>query len=393
MNVVGFKQGVVSLFTVLFTTLLLTVITVSFLRIMLQEQRQSQNQDLSQSAYDSAISGVEDAKRVLRACYQQGAASQACKAIADQTCDTISSAGVVAGVSGQETVVRGESGDTSMNQAYTCVKVIRDTLDYLGDIDTAGKSAIVPLRAKGTFNKVVIEWMHRSSAGGKYSGGDSDVLLSPLASDINHKSLPSESNWNKAAPALMRVTAVLPPDTSSVSTAQLDSDIASTVFLRPWVPATSPNPFGVNVSTDNLARTANGGAGSPAAYIQEVDCSKDMYSDMAYACKATLTMPTGASAPALSQVAFMRLTALYNATSFRITLYNDTDPVEFDGVQPEVDSTGRASDLFRRVISKVSGEFEPPYYVDAALSTTFNLCKDFYITDEAVDANGRTCGD
>ena len=151
------QNGVVSLFTVLFTTLLLTVITVSFLRIMIQEQQQAQNQDLSQSAYDSAVSGVEDAKRVLRACYQLGPASEACLAINNKQCDTIAKA-QVAGNIGQETVIRGDSGDTRMNQAYTCVKIIRDTYDYISDVE-AGSSVIVPLRASGAFNKIVIEWM------------------------------------------------------------------------------------------------------------------------------------------------------------------------------------------------------------------------------------------
>ncbi len=386
-----FEQGVVSLFTVLFTTLLLTVITVSFLRIMVQEQQQAQNQDLSQSAYDSAVSGVEDAKRVLRLCYQQGDTSQACKAINDKRCDTISSAGVVAGSAGQETIIRGESGDTRMNQAYTCVKINRDTYDYLYDIENPGQSVIVPLRATNKFNKIVIEWMHRSSAGGKHSGGSSSTLESPINPD-DKKSLPPESSWNEAAPAVLRVLSVLPPDANKVTNAQLNSRVASTTFLRPWVPETEPLTFGRNIDMSLINRTANGGTGQSS--VQEVDCSKDAYENkMIYACKAILSIPDTESVPAYSQVAFMRLTALYNATSFKVTLFDGDNPVKFDGVQPEVDSTGRAGVLLRRIVSKVSGEFTPPYDVEATLNTTFDLCKDFYLTDSASDANSdSTCG-
>jgi len=377
------QNGVVSLFTVLFTTLLLTVITVSFLRIMIQEQQQAQNQDLSQSAYDSAVSGVEDAKRVLRACYQLGSASEACLAINNKQCDTIAKA-QVAGNIGQETVIRGDSGDTRMNQAYTCVKIIRDTYDYISDVE-AGSSVIVPLRASGAFNKIVIEWMHRS-----YAGGSADVLAPPYATD-DTKSLPQEASWSEASPAVLRTMMVLPPSADKVTNAELDSEVASTVFLRPWVPNTDPSPFGQDVDLGLINRTAGGGTGQ--SEVQQVACSKTKYSEMTYACKATLTMPTGQSVPALSQVAFMRLTSLYNATSFQVRLFNDATAVTFDGVQPEVDSTGRAGVLLRRVVSKVSGEFVPPYDVEAALNTTFDLCKDFYLTDTASDTkSASTCG-
>ena len=52
----------------------------------------------------------------------------------------------------------------------------------------------------------------------------------------------------------------------------------------------------------------------------------------------------------------------------------------FDGVQPAVDSTGRASNLFRRVEARlqIGDDFA---YPDNAIELLNSLCKDFSVTD------------
>ena len=59
------EKGMVSIIVVMFTSLLLIIISVGFVRLMSQEETQASDNNLSQSAYDSAVSGVEDAKSAL----------------------------------------------------------------------------------------------------------------------------------------------------------------------------------------------------------------------------------------------------------------------------------------------------------------------------------------
>mgnify|MGYP000299218717 CR=1 FL=1 len=59
------KKGMVSIFVVIFTTMLIGIIALGFVRQMLLDQQRAINSDLADSAYDSAMAGIADAKRAI----------------------------------------------------------------------------------------------------------------------------------------------------------------------------------------------------------------------------------------------------------------------------------------------------------------------------------------
>ena len=76
-----------------------------FIKLMIMDQRQSSNNDLSQSAYDAALAGVEDAKRVVRAA-QTGNIQAAGVLNGPINCNMVAASGVVGGSSSGETIIK-----------------------------------------------------------------------------------------------------------------------------------------------------------------------------------------------------------------------------------------------------------------------------------------------
>ena len=59
------RRGGASIFIVAFTIIILSIIVLGFTRLIISEATKTSNTDLSQSAYDSALAGIEDAKIAL----------------------------------------------------------------------------------------------------------------------------------------------------------------------------------------------------------------------------------------------------------------------------------------------------------------------------------------
>lgn len=390
------SRGAVSIFIVIFSTLLITTVVVGFIRLMVQEQQQATSSDLSQSALNSAQAGVEDAKRALVRyqdyCLGSTVASTTSECVrldralkSGTQCNTIQESGIAGSPGDTEVVVRQElnDADDQLQQAYTCVKIQLNTIDYIGRLPASG-SRMIPLKATTDFNKVEIEWFSQDDL--KDSSGDgTSVETVSLSTDML---LPSLADWNPNRPALLRTQLIQFGSNFALSDFDKNQDGTSnahTVFMNPS-----------EVGRETLSFADDARLSSLTGSLQQIACDKNFTTattDKLYACKATLTLPNAIGQSDLKRTAYLRLNALYNNnTSFRVQLLQDTTPVTFSSVQPIVDSTGRANDLFRRIQSRVEIDNSTFPFPQSSVELSGSLCKTFLVTDKTSDYVEGTCG-
>lgn len=360
------QRGAVSLFVVVFSALLITIVTISFVQIMLRNQQEATTADLSQSAYDSALAGVEDAKRALvSAATCSGAACDAINASLNSN-DCNSVAAVVGDPSADETLIQQTEGDEALSQAYTCVKVERNTSDLEGTGLGEDKSTLIPLKGESPFDRVEISWKLPSDSN---NGDSSDIDIPASFSD-----LPRKSEWPITRPAILR--AQLIQFSGSIALSDFDSGAnglasnnARTKFLHPSIIGLDGN-------------FTNDSGPTP------VRCDKDEL----YTCKVTLVLPNPRGGTSANRTAFLRLAALYNNADYKLVLKNGDAVVKFAGIQAKVDSTGRAGDLFRRVTARVNLQVNSSFpYPEAAIDLNGSLCKTFRVTDSPGDYDAGGC--
>lgn len=373
------QSGAVSLFVVIFSALLMTIVTVSFVQLMIKDQRQATVSDLSQSAYDSAQAGVEDAKRLLlldQSCRNNTAASTVnCIAIAnaltppsgqsETTCDTLSRAGLVSATNG-ETIIAQSEGDARLDQAYTCVKIRVNTDDYKGSTEV-NESDVVPLQGVDAFDTVELSWFSKEDL----PSDTTNPAIGFPNTGTNVTLPPVGTKWEFNHPPLMRTQLMQLGEGSPLTEFDNQSggkSNANTLFLYPSATGLTEKDFALDARR------------SPTTVPQQIACNTS-FNDGEFACKATLRLPAPITGSSATRNAYLRLTGLYNGAHYKVVLKNGSEVVKFNQVQPEVDSTGRANDMFRRVLARIElkGDF---VYPEAAIDLTGNLCKNFVVTDQ-----------
>lgn len=364
-----YEQGVTSIIIVMFSILLLVTMTVSFMQIMLSEQIRTNDNELSQGAYDSALAGVEDGKRALAACAASGydVNNAACIAINKHECKTVQSSGLAAEENGEVIIKSSTSGSGKQyQQAYTCVKVYRQTREYTGVLEQGG-SSVISLKAVAPFEKMRIYWRVPNTFRVDASSTVSDVTL------------PQLSLWGSGlanpSPSLLRTQFI--QYSGSITPDQFDTDGGRTVYLYPKRSTTIPAPLqSVSLAIDDR----RSGTLQPSPVL----CSPTAVNE-GYHCMAEITSLPGDAA---SRVAYARLTSLYASAEFMIRLIDGTGTiVQFDGVQPSIDSTGRAADVFRRVDARVEliDPNDTMLYPRATVDITKNFCKTFTVSASTND--------
>lgn len=370
MNNKNRQTGAVSLFIVLFAAMLLTVVTVSFSRMMVQDQQQASNQDLSQSAFDSAQAGVQDAQRaILR--YAKGCAlanSTICGQPLDTWKTTCNAALAGLGIPvGGEVKVQQNSEDAGLDQAYTCVKVAMDTDDVLGVLGSDAIT-IIPLRGKGNFDSIRLEWYTSEDLG-------NPKAASVAVNATNPGSLLPKGSWSKDKPSVMRVQLIQYGD-QGFTMSDFDTTIggnsnSNTLFLYPTTLPSGTAFFSDDNRPDRVLGTTSS------------NCRTSLAAG-GYACTQRMLLPSALKVTN-TRTAYLILKPLYNATHYRLQLLRGGTIVPFDGVQPSIDSTGRANDMFRRIetrVNLINANFPFP---KSAIYTEGSVCKNFNVTKTASD--------
>ena len=394
-NSKNFKKGGVSIFIVMVVGVLVSIMSASFLRLMFRDQEQASKLDLSQSAYDSAQAGVEDAKRFLRifrsACGSSGTGSfegvtYNCNAmrsaIQNESCYTLATAGI--GNANGETIVQTNSGaggassrDADLNQAYTCVKLRMNTADFLGRTND-GSPSVINLKGTAAFDRVRIRWHSRENM----TNGN-NIALDSLSNPSVRPRIDSRNWRNQNRPAILKAQfyGYIPgvgKSSSSMDTPYPDDGNGASEML--FYPTNSTSALSSNVSNMPTVRRNESSSQATTDYTF-TRCSDRMDANSnAYACETTVNIGRSVSS---NDVLYLRLTPLMNDSNFKVELLNGDNVVDFAGVQPKVDSTGRANTQLRRVESRIGfndTNFPVPLFSAQTENEKEPICKDFSVT-------------
>ena len=412
------KKGVAAIYVVVFTTMLIGIITLSFLRIMLSESGRTLNDTLSDSAYNAALAGVEDAKYVI-ARYQQDIAnnntgSEIVKQLesnTDNNCDIISDA-LELTKNNEYSVGTDDSGQTFQDQAYTCV-MIDLSGDFKGVLSTNNPTLVVPLKPSGNENNTVndvagvdITWTMGSDDVSSFTGGGLKSLDgSGLSNFVNNEGAISDPSNNavlgqkgikdnNVPTALngLRVMLVQSPDpvlNPGLNPDYYSSEPDGSPEDSPECGRTNRGTLMLLASSDEdlkneftacqFVRSADKNLNAPLG----VRCNSD-------SCTATLKFPKpkGGDGSRNPDNFFLVLNQLYSEPSIKVTvnmINNKGNTIDFFNVQPIVDATGRSGDLFRRVEARIGTDNGASLVPTAELSTNSAINKDFPVTKNCID--------
>lgn len=393
----NFKKGGVSIFIVIVVGVLVSIMSASFLRLMFRDQEQASKLDLSQSAYDSAQAGVEDAKRFLRifrsACGPSGTGDfegghYDCNAMRDairsDSCYVLATAKI--GNANSETIIQTNSSsggassrDADLNQAYTCVKLKMNTADFLGRTND-GTPSVINLKGATAFNRVRIRWHSRENM----TNGD-NISLDTLSNPSVRPRIDSRNWRSQNRPAILKAQFYGYVPGSGGSSTNMDTpypDDGNGASEMLFYPTNSTSALSSNVSNMPTVRRNKSSSQATTDYTF-TRCSDRMDANSnAYACETTVNIGRVRGVQP-SDVLYLRLTPLMNDSNFKVELLNGDNVVDFAGVQPKVDSTGRANTQLRRVESRIGfndTSFPVPLFSAQTENEKEPICKDFSVT-------------
>lgn len=425
------KKGMASLYLVAFTTLLLGIVTMSFARVMISESREASNSDLSQSAFDSALAGIEDAKTAIimyETCLNKSDGTKVGNGVECGNVKAWMAEGfntgncdVIKKILSNNPNADGEvEVSKNLNQYYTCVPIANDAPTYRSVLNEDTRSRVIPAKiekaADGSsqYDKVVgieLQWFTPesdadASTNVKYMISDA-TTANPLP--LLSKSAAMDTTDAKAAPIL---AFELFQTDENFTMAQLDLNNENNTgtdhaMIMLYPDDTEANDDrGTFVSARNLLDASskssqaaiNASANSANSVVPKVvSCG---YKDGGARCRATIQFPATYKGEARAEQTFLfRVSLPYGSpqTDFSIKPCVEisgekcTKYANFTGAQYIVDSTGRASTLYRRIIARIetAPKFIFPEYAVQVSGNNSIVEKNFWVAENCWSTDGK----
>lgn len=421
------KRGVASFYIVTFSTLILMIITASFATVIISEINRTSNDDLSQSAYDSALAGIEDAKIAFanyQRCLENGYTIASAKApnndnnisceeiiywMNNPDCDMVghilgrisetssSQNGDNTEVSLGSTTTTTGSSETSLNQAYTCVVVDKELDDYRSELTTAADTKIVGIKFNSNeanaLSKVRLSWYSINPETpfkfGDTRNGGSEAAFKP------------KTDTGLIAPPVLEFQLV---QTAGVFTVQQligHTDSSSTQTDRGTLYLVPKKGNATNtISAKALLDSNNLQVKNLPKFVECRDSSNSTASD--YSCTVDIELPMPIGGNRNKDTLLFALSLPYNQpeTDFSMEFFCGTEhcgsvmngevrtqQLSIHDTQVKIDSTGRANDLFRRVEVRLETQdtsLPYPYYAMQILSndSDYTVSKDMIVSCE-----------
>lgn len=392
------QRGAAAIFIVAFFTLLIGVIVVSFANIVIQSQKQSLNNDLSQSAYDAAMGGNEDALRALKWYAQKcnnipigarGANEADCKNIEDgkrcnlQNVTIDKRSEILPGTQYIDNEVRlsQSSNDDALDQAYSCVRLKTVTSDAQLDLWNGKSASLIPLKTvnNDSFDTIDLHW---HTVGEGLNVAEGTIVLDNVA-NASSASLPqSGTQWNNHKPPIIRIE-IIPVMRGNITISDTDNQ-TKTLFLYPSSSAVAATSVDVNGTDDRLNPKIN--------LPQPVRCNTAAVKGQ-YVCGVKLVNLNYINGDSANTDFYVRVTSLYNNTTFKMELYQGATLRNLNNVAPLIETTGRANDVYRHIQTRVMTETADNPTKDGGFDVTQGVCKNFqvpeYTDDCPVGSNTR----
>ncbi len=412
--------------------LLFGVIAAGFITLMVNEMGKSSENNLSQSAYDSAIVGVEDTKTLIKKYneimdyYNSGGGDYTAggkytngddikTAIESATLGKCLNFGSLNDTNiplDKETpngtavfVKETTAADITTVQAYTCISLDFHPKDYLATLSSENPIRLIPLQAVGgnnSINSVRISW---------YSA---DNLARQDAKYYNYVDGAIQFSNEASNPPVL--VASIYQASSNFTLSQFSNTNGSTTNrgILWLIPSKDPTmPFGgtdqdrTTIINENALLNSNNHDAGKTHTGYPVRCAKkdgsgDETTNLDYLCSVQIDLPNPIGSRSNERGTFLLALALpYSqpTTDIRVEMSKGTGTSawdtssksyvaeSFDGVQTVIDSTGRANDVYQRVESRVEffdSDFPFPDYALTLDGGDDNvLLKDFVTTSEA----------